>query len=75
MTAKIKLRKTGDSIGTIFPKEVLHSLRVGEGDTLHAVETPQGVLLTHDPEFATMMDIADKIIDRDGEAFKELATK
>ena len=75
MTATIKLLKTGDTIGTTFPKEVLRVLGAGEGDTLHVVETPQGVLLTPDAEFAAMMDIADEIIDRDRDALKALATK
>ena len=48
---KLKLRKVGTSVGLLIPKEVLQRLRVDEGDTLFAVETSEGYLLTpYDPE-------------------------
>ena len=41
----------GTSMGAIFPKEMLAQLKVQKGDTLFAIETPDGVLLTpYDPE-------------------------
>jgi putative addiction module antidote len=42
----LKLRAIGNSVGVVLPKEVLARLRVGEGDNLYAVETPEGVILT-----------------------------
>ena len=76
MNKSLKLRKMGDSIGTIFPKEVLHKLRVGEGDLLYVVETARGLLLTpYDPAFANAKDIAEKIIARDKDALKALSTR
>jgi putative addiction module antidote len=43
---KLKLRNVGTSTGVVLPKEALHRLRVKTGDTLFAVETPEGYLLT-----------------------------
>jgi len=71
---ELKLRKTGNSLSTIWPKEILNRLNVAEGDKLYAVETPHGVLMTpYDPKFEKTMDIAKKIMARDREALKELA--
>ncbi len=76
MNKTLKLRKTGNSIGTTFPKEVLHKLRVQEGDTLYVVETTRGLLLTpYDPAFANAMDIAEEVIARDKDALKALSTR
>ena len=71
---ELKLRKTGNSLATTWPKEVLNRLNVKEGDSLFAVETPHGVLVTpYDPKFEKTMEIARKVMARDREALKELA--
>ena len=71
---ELKLRKTGNSLATIWPKEVLNRLNVKEGDKLYAVETPHGVLVTpYDPKFEKTMEIAKRVMARDREALKELA--
>lgn len=71
---ELKLRKTGNSLSTIWPKEILKRLNVAEGDKLYAVETPHGGLITpYDPKFEKTMDIAKRIMARDREALKELA--
>jgi antitoxin MazE len=67
---ELKLRKTGNSLATTWPKEVLNRLNVKEGDKLYAVETPHGVLVSpYDPKFEKTMDIAKRVMD----ALKELA--
>lgn len=43
---KLKLTTVGSSTGTVIPKEMLSRLKVQKGDTLFAVETPNGYLLT-----------------------------
>jgi len=49
---RIKLRKIGNSIGVILPKEATLRLHVGEGDTLLLTETPDGIQLTpYDADF------------------------
>jgi len=71
---ELKLRKTGNSLATTWPKEILNRLNVSEGDKLHVVETQHGVLVTpYDPKFEKTMDIAKRIMARDREALKELA--
>ena len=43
---KLKLTTVGSSTGTVIPKEMLNRLKVEKGDTLFAIETPNGYLLT-----------------------------
>jgi hypothetical protein len=42
---KLKLRAVGTSMGILLPKEMLVRMKVKK-DTLFAVETPEGYLLT-----------------------------
>ncbi|WP_149537044.1 AbrB/MazE/SpoVT family DNA-binding domain-containing protein [Siccirubricoccus phaeus] len=44
--ATLKLRAIGNSVGVVLPKELLARLNLQEGDTLHAIETPEGLTLT-----------------------------
>jgi putative addiction module antidote len=44
--ASLKLRSVGNSVGVIFPKELLAKLNLAEGDTVEVVETPDGLLFT-----------------------------
>jgi putative addiction module antidote len=49
--AVLKLTSVGDSTGIVLPKEMLERLRVDSGDTIFALETPNGYLITNnDPE-------------------------
>lgn len=71
---ELKLRKTGNSLATTWPKELLSQLNVGEGDKLYVVNTPHGVLVTpYDPAFERKMDVAKRVMARDRDALKELA--
>lgn len=57
----LKLRKIGNSVGVVFPKEALSKLHAEEGDTVFLSETPDGFRLTsHDPEFEKQMEIAEE---------------
>jgi len=42
----LKLTTVGTSTGLVIPREMLSRLKVAKGDTLFAVETPSGYLLT-----------------------------
>ncbi|MCL5801704.1 MAG: AbrB/MazE/SpoVT family DNA-binding domain-containing protein [Gammaproteobacteria bacterium] len=54
---RIKLRKIGNSIGVILPKEATSRLRVAEGDTLLLTDTPDGIQLTpYDADFEAAME-------------------
>lgn len=60
---KLKITTVGNSAGVILPKELLARLRVGKGDELYALETPDGIRLTaFDPTLAEQMDVAEQIM-------------
>ena len=70
----VKLTTVGSSTGIVLPKEVLERLRVSKGDTLHLVETPNGVELTpYDPEFEKQMTVAEQVMRSDRNVLKRLA--
>lgn len=72
--SSLKLTSIGNSVGVVLPKELLAKLRVGKGDRLYAVETPNGIELTpYDPEFASQMDLAEEIMREDRDVLKKLA--
>jgi putative addiction module antidote len=56
MSVTVKLRKVGDSLGVILPKELLQELKLSEGDRLHVTLQADGACLsTDDSEFASAM--------------------
>lgn len=70
----LKVTTVGSSVGVVLPREILRHLRVDKGDTLYAVETPNGIELSaYDPEFAEQMQAAEQVMREDREALKELA--
>jgi putative addiction module antidote len=72
--ATLKLRAIGNSVGVVLPKELLAELQVGEGDTLFAVRTPDGLRLTKsDPEFEQDMETARRLMKRWHSVLRELA--
>ena len=44
MVLELKLRKVGNSVGVVLPKEALARLNVAEGDTLALTDAPDGSL-------------------------------
>jgi putative addiction module antidote len=70
----LKVRKIGNSLGVVLPKDVLAKLRVSEGDELSVSETPEGVALTgFDDEVARQVEIMRDIAKRYRSALRELA--
>jgi putative addiction module antidote len=70
----LKVRKIGNSLGVVLPKEVLAKLRVGEGDELSVSETPNGVALQlHDAELQEQIEAARRAMKRYRNALRELA--
>jgi antitoxin MazE len=58
MTKKTTLRAIGNSAGTTIPKSLLERFKLQEGDTIHLVETDDGILITpYDPDFSEAMQI------------------
>lgn len=74
MVLDLKLRKIGNSVGVVLPKEVLSHLKMAEGDTLTLTETPDGLRLTPaNKEFAQSMAVFASLNRRYRNALKELA--
>ena len=70
----LKLRSIGNSVGVVLPRELLAKLGVGEGDTLFAIDVPDGVRLTKsDPDFEARMVTAGAIMKGRHAALRELA--
>lgn len=60
---KLKLIAVGDSIGVVFPKELLAQAGLNIGDAVYATETPDGMhITTHIPEFEAQMRIGQEIL-------------
>jgi putative addiction module antidote len=62
----LKVRKFGNSLGVILPREVVDRLRTKDGEPLFLIEGPDGSykLTPYDPAFAEKLSKAEKIIDR-----------
>lgn len=72
--SSLKLTAIGNSVGVILPKELLARLGVEKGDTLYAVEQPDGLrLTTTDPDFESQMEVARKMMKKWHNVLHELA--
>jgi putative addiction module antidote len=62
----LKVRKFGNSLGVVLPKEVVDRLQTGDGEALFLVEAPEGgcQLTPYDPAFEKKLTRADEIIER-----------
>jgi putative addiction module antidote len=62
----LKLRRVGNSLGVVLPKEVLGHLRAAEGEVLYLLEGPNNSyrLTALDPSFQSKMEKAEEIMDR-----------
>jgi len=63
---ELKLRKIGNSLGVVLPKEAVNRLRAEDGDRLYLIEGPEGSyqLTPYDPAFEKKMKKAEEIIGR-----------
>ena len=74
MTLGLKLRQAGGSISVTLPKDMADRLRSAAGDTVLAVETDRGILLTpYDPEVEEALTVAGRVAGRYRDALRELA--
>jgi putative addiction module antidote len=74
MTKELKLRRAGGSISATLPKDMADRLNLTAGDTVLAVETDRGILLTpYDPEVEQALAIAANVSGRYRNALRELA--
>ena len=71
---KLQIRKVGNSMGVLIPKEIVEQHHLKEGDCLHLIETDEGFTLTpYDPDFTKVMAAYEKFSTRYRNALKELA--
>jgi putative addiction module antidote len=75
MHYQTKVRRIGNSLGIVLPKEALQAMKVKEGATLYLTEAPEGSLrVTPDEKgFDKMMAIAEEGMQRYRNALRELA--
>ena len=75
MVLELKLRKIGNSVGIVLPKEALAHLKAGEGDTVLLTEGNDGSLRinTDKPEVSHQMQIAQELMQRYRNTLRELA--
>ncbi len=75
MALELKLRKIGNSLGMVLPKEALVRLNAGEGDLLFLSESDDGGfrITSSDPDFARKMEAAESLSRRYRNALGELA--
>lgn len=70
----LKLTQIGNSVGAIFPKELLSRLKLEKGDEFYVTETSDGLRITaHNPEFEAQMRIARDIMKERRDVLHELA--
>ncbi len=72
---ELKLRKVGNSLGVVLPKEVINRLHASDGEPLFLIEAPEGGywLTPYDPEFEKKMTKAEDIIGRYRNTLRVLA--
>ena len=74
MTRGLKLRQAGGSISATLPKDMAERLHLSAGDTVLAVETDRGILLTPcDPQTEEALAVAAKVSGKYRNALRELA--
>ena len=75
MAIELKLRKVGNSLGVVLPKEALAHLKVEEGQSVYLTEAPDGSyrVTSSNPEFTRQMAVAEDIARRYRNALRELA--
>jgi len=72
---EVKVRKFGNSLGIVLPKEVISRLRTGDGGRLLLIEASDGAyqLTPYDREFEKKMAKAEDIISRYTNTLRALA--
>jgi len=74
MVQGVKLRRAGGSIAATLPKDMADRLKLAAGDTVIAIETDRGILLTpYDPDTEEALAIAAEVGRTYRNALRELA--
>jgi len=71
---RLKLTKIGNSVGAVFPKDVLARMNVDVGDVVYLTDSPDGVRVTpYNPSFERQMAVAEKVMKKRRLALRELS--
>lgn len=75
MDVELKLRKIGNSVGVVLPKEVLTHLKVEEGDSVYVTDAADASvrLTAANPEVARQMEVVQDLMKRYRHTLRELA--
>ena len=74
MFKEIKLHRSGGSSSVNLPKAMLDRHNLDTGETVYAVDTEDGILITpFDPNFAKAMEIAERGSKKYRNALRELS--
>jgi putative addiction module antidote len=71
----LQIKKIGNSLGLILPRDLLARLKLKDGDRLYVVEqTERGIKLSpYDPKHAKAMEIARRSFRKYADTYKALA--
>jgi len=71
----LKVRKVGNSLGVVLPREAASRMNVRDGDTLFLTETPDGGyrITPYDPDFDVKMKKVGDIMRRYRNTLRALA--
>ena len=74
MTMQTKVRKIGNSLGIVLPKDLLARLKVGKGDVLFLTEAPDGWRVTpYDPVIEQQLTAGREFMHEFRDTFHQLA--
>ncbi len=75
MVLELKLRKVGNSVGVILPKEALTHLQLEEGDSVSVTDGPDGSLRLSPSkaEVTRQMEVVQDVMKRYRHTLRELA--
>jgi putative addiction module antidote len=73
----LKLRKIGNSLGVVLPKEALAGLKAAEGDVIYLTDSLDGGfrLTPLNEEFADQFKQAERIMREDRDVLRELSKR
>ena len=74
---ELKVRKIGNSLGVVLPKESLARLKIKEGETLYFTESGDGGyrLTGYNENFSKQVLEAEKIMQQDKDLLRELSKR
>ncbi len=74
MNVKLKLISVGNSVGAIFPRELLSALKIDRGDTLIVTQSPDGYRLTpYDPDVEKQVEAGREVMREYRDTLRALA--